>query len=51
VGAPRAKLLLFSVHDEATVAESELCAGSDAVVLKRTALAYDLIPAVDALLV
>jgi two-component system invasion response regulator UvrY len=47
--APRAKILLLSVHDEATVAESALRAGADAVVLKSN-LADDLIPAVDALL-
>jgi two-component system, NarL family, invasion response regulator UvrY len=47
--APGAKLLLLSVHDEATVAESALGAGADAVVLKRS-LANDLMPAVDALL-
>jgi DNA-binding NarL/FixJ family response regulator len=47
--APGAKLLLLSVHDEATVAESALAAGADAVVLKRS-LANDLMPAVDALL-
>jgi len=44
-----AKILLLSVHDEATVAESALAAGADAVVLKRS-LANDLMLAVDALL-
>lgn len=47
--APDAKVLLLSVHDERTVAESALAAGADAVVLKRS-LATDLMPAVDALL-
>ena len=47
--APRAKVLLLSVHDERTVAESAMAAGADAVVLKRC-LATDLIPAVKALL-
>ena len=45
--APGAKLLLLSVHDERTVAESALAAGADAVVLKRC-LATDLLPAVEA---
>ena len=47
--APDAKVLLLSVHDERTVAESALAAGADAVVLKRS-LVTDLMPAVDALL-
>ena len=47
--APGAKILLLSVHDEATVAESGLRAGADAVVLKRS-LASDLMTAVDAVL-
>jgi DNA-binding NarL/FixJ family response regulator len=47
--APGAKVLLLSVHDERTVAESALTAGANAVVLKRC-LATDLMPAVDALL-
>ncbi|MDM0000760.1 response regulator [Variovorax sp. J22P240] len=46
--APSTKVLLLSVHDERTVAESALAAGADAVVLKRC-LATDLMPAVDAL--
>lgn len=45
--APGAKVLLLSVHDERTVAESALAAGADAVVLKRS-LATDLMPALDA---
>ena len=49
VRAPRAKVLLLSVHDERTVADSAFAAGADAVVLKRC-LATDLMPAVDALL-
>jgi len=48
--APGAKLLLLSVHDERTVADSALAAGAHAVVLKRC-LATDLMPAVDAVLV
>jgi len=47
--APNAKVLLLSVHDEPTVAESALAAGAAAVVLKRC-LATDLLPAVDAVL-
>ena len=47
--APGAKLLLLSVYDERTVAESALAAGAHAVVLKRS-LAADLMPAVDAVL-
>ena len=35
VRAPRAKVLLLSVHDERTVADSAFAAGADAVVLKR----------------
>jgi DNA-binding NarL/FixJ family response regulator len=49
VRAPRAKVLLLSVHDERTVADAAFAAGADAVVLKRC-LATDLMPAVDALL-
>ena len=49
VRAPRAKVLLLSVHDERTVADSAFAAGADAVVLKRC-LATDLMTAVDALL-
>ena len=48
-GAADAKVLLLSVHDERTVAESALLAGADAVVLKRS-LASDLMPAVYAVL-
>ena len=47
--APRAKVLLLSVHDERTVAEGALAAGADAVVLKRC-LATDLMRAVDAVI-
>ena len=47
--APGVKVLLLSVHDERTVADSALAAGADAVVLKRC-LATDLMPAVDAVL-
>lgn len=47
--APGAKMLLLSVHDEASVAKSALSAGADAVVLKRS-LATDLVPALEALL-
>ena len=47
--APGAKMLLLSVHDEASVAKSALSAGADAVVLKRS-LATDLMPAVEALI-
>ena len=48
-GAAGAKVLLLSVHDERSVAESALAAGADAVVLKRS-LASDLMAAVDAVL-
>ena len=47
--APGANILLLSVHDERTIAESALAAGAHAVVLKRC-LATDLMPAVDAVL-
>lgn len=47
--ASGAKVVLLSVHDERTVAESALAAGADAVVLKRC-LGTDLMPAVDAVL-
>jgi DNA-binding NarL/FixJ family response regulator len=47
--APGAKLLLLSVHDQGTVADSALAAGADAVVLKRC-LVTDLMPAVNAVL-
>ena len=47
--APGVKVLLLSVHDERTVAESAVTAGADAVVLKRC-LATDLMPAVDAVI-
>jgi DNA-binding NarL/FixJ family response regulator len=43
------KVLLLSVHDERTVAESALAAGAHAVVLKRC-IATDLMPAVQAVL-
>ena len=48
VRAPKAKVLLLSVHDECTVAEAGIASGADAVVLKRC-LTTDLLPAVDAL--
>ena len=47
--APGASILLLSVHDERTIAESALAAGAHAVVLKRC-LGTDLMPAVDAVL-
>jgi DNA-binding NarL/FixJ family response regulator len=47
--APDAKVLLLSVHDEPTVAESAISAGADGVVLKRS-IATDLLPAVEAVL-
>jgi DNA-binding NarL/FixJ family response regulator len=47
--APAAKLLLVSVHDEATVVAAAVAAGADGLILKRE-LADDLLPAVDALL-
>jgi DNA-binding NarL/FixJ family response regulator len=47
--APATKVLLLSVHDEATVAATALAAVADGLVVKR-AIATDLLPAVDALL-
>ena len=44
-----AKVLLLSVHDERSVAESALAAGAHAVVLKRC-LFTDLMPALEAVL-
>ena len=46
--APGSKVLMLTVHDEATVAMAALAAGAEAVVLKSR-LATDLLPAVDAL--
>jgi DNA-binding NarL/FixJ family response regulator len=46
--SPGSKVLMLTVHDEATVAQAALAAGAAAVVLKRR-LATDLLPAVDAL--
>jgi two-component system response regulator NreC len=46
--SPDSKVLILTVHDEATVAEAALAAGAEALVLKRK-LATDLLPAVDAL--
>jgi len=47
--APGSKVLMLTVHDEATVAQAALAAGAEAVVLKSK-LATDLRPAVDSLL-
>ena len=44
---PEVRLLVVSVHDDATIARAALDAGADGVVLKR-ALATDLLAAVDA---
>jgi len=46
--SPRTKILMLTVHDEATVAAAALAAGAEAVVLKSR-LSTDLLPAVDAL--
>jgi DNA-binding NarL/FixJ family response regulator len=46
--APDSKVLMLTVHDEATVAKAALAAGAEAVVLKSK-LATDLLAAVDAL--
>jgi DNA-binding NarL/FixJ family response regulator len=46
--APGSKVLMLTVHDEASVAEAALKAGAEAVVLKSR-LATDLLAAVDAL--
>jgi DNA-binding NarL/FixJ family response regulator len=48
--APAAKVLLLSVHDEPTVIASAMEAGADGLVVKR-AIAMDLMPAIDAILV
>lgn len=47
--APGAKVLLLSVHDEPTIAQSAAAAGADGVVLKR-AIATELLHAVDTVL-
>jgi DNA-binding NarL/FixJ family response regulator len=47
--APRAKVLLLSVHDEPSVLRSAVAAGADGIVLKR-AIATDLLLAVDEVL-
>lgn len=47
--APAAKILLISVHDEATVMAAARAAGADGLIPKR-AIATDLLPAVDAVL-
>jgi DNA-binding NarL/FixJ family response regulator len=46
--SPNSKVLVLTVHDERSVAESVLAAGADAVVLKRS-LGTDLAPAVKTL--
>jgi DNA-binding NarL/FixJ family response regulator len=46
--APGSKIVMLTVHDEPTVAETVLSVGADAVVLKRD-LPTDLLFAVDAL--
>jgi DNA-binding NarL/FixJ family response regulator len=46
--SPQSKVLMLTVHDEATVARAALAAGAEAVVLKSR-LATDLLLAVDAL--
>ena len=46
--APDSKVLMLTVHDEATVAKAALAAGAEGVVLKSR-LATDLLPAVEAL--
>jgi DNA-binding NarL/FixJ family response regulator len=46
--APDSKVLMLTVHDEATVAQAALAAGAEGVVLKSK-LATDLLPAVEAL--
>jgi DNA-binding NarL/FixJ family response regulator len=47
--SPHTKLLLLSVHDQASIAQWALEAGADGVVLKRS-IAADLHPAIDAVL-
>ena len=46
--SPGSKVLMLTVHDEATVAQAALAAGAAGVVLKSK-LATDLLPAVEAL--
>ena len=46
--APGSKVLMLTVHDEATVAQAALAAGAAGVVLKSK-LTTDLLPAVEAL--
>ena len=46
--SPGSKILMLTVHDEATIAKAALAAGAEGVVLKSR-LATDLLPAVDAL--
>jgi two-component system secretion response regulator SsrB len=46
---PELKVVLLSVHDEASACRAGLAAGANAVVLKR-ALATDLLPAIEAVL-
>jgi DNA-binding NarL/FixJ family response regulator len=46
--SPGSKIVILTVHDEATIARAALTAGAEAVVLKSR-LATDLLPAVDAL--
>lgn len=48
-GAGTARLLLLTVHDDASSTLSSVAAGADGIVLKRT-IATDLLPAVDGLL-
>lgn len=46
---PDVKVIVVSVHDEASVARAALAAGADAFVLKRR-IATDLLPAAEAVL-
>lgn len=46
---PEVRLLVVSVHDDATIARAALAAGADGIVLKR-ALGTELLPAVDTVL-
>ena len=45
---PAVRLIVLSVHDDATIARAALKAGADAIVLKR-AIGTDLLDAIDAL--
>jgi len=47
--SPNSRVIVLTVHDQATVARLALAAGADSVVLKRC-VASDFLPAIDAVL-